>query len=34
MGDIGKTVKHIEMEPLVEPVQAPATVPDREEVPA
>jgi hypothetical protein len=36
MGDIGKPIRHIELEPLEEPlsVPQPATVPSREPVPA
>ena len=34
MGDIGKTIKRIELEPLEVPVIEPVTVPEREGVPA
>lgn len=36
MGDIGKPVKHIELEPLETPatIPAPVTVPEPEQVPA
>lgn len=34
MGDIGNPVKHIELEPLEEPIRVPVTAPAPEEVPA
>lgn len=34
MGDIGKPVRHIELEPLEVPAVEPVTVPEREVVPA
>lgn len=34
MGDIGKTVKRIELEPLEVPQVEPVTAPEREVVPA
>lgn len=34
MGDIGKKITHIELEPLEVPAVEPATVPEREGVPA
>lgn len=34
MGDIGKRITHIELEPLTVPVVEPVTVPEREGVPA
>jgi hypothetical protein len=36
MGDIGRPVRHIELEPLPEetPIEAPAVVPEPQEVPA
>lgn len=33
-GDIGEPVRHIELEPLEVPLSVPATVPERESVPA
>ena len=34
MGDIGKPIRHIEMEPLEVPSTIPAVAPEREPVPA
>jgi len=34
MGDIGRPVRHIELEPLEEPIDVPSTIPAPEEVPA
>jgi len=34
MGDIGKPIRHIELEPVEVPSVVPVTVPERESVPA
>lgn len=34
MGDIGKPIRHIELEPLEVPAEQPVSVPVPEEVPA